>query len=311
MALISADQAHAALESYDAHLTATGLADQSRRAYRSRVAGYLSWLSGGDVGGSDLGGGDPLADRQARDRAVREYRAWVTSERRARPSTVNAMLTAVDHFYSHLGLGPAEVVREELPDPAPRILDEDQQRRFLDAVAERESVRDRAIAYALFYTGVRVAELVSLDLPDVVVGRQKSRLVVRGSGGSSLREVPLRAEPVELLRGWIRERRTWRGADDLQAFFLNRRGGRLTSRSVDDLVVRLGREAGIGGEADAPPVTPHVLRHTFGARLLRGGASLVAVAELMGHKRLDTTRRYTPPDAAGREHAIDLLLAER
>jgi integrase/recombinase XerC len=308
VALISADRAHAVLESYDAHLTVTGLADQSRRAYRSRVAGYLSWLSGGEVGGSDLGGGDPLADRPARDRAVREYRAWVTSERRARPSTVNALLTALDHFYSHLGLGPAEVVREELPDPAPRVLDEDQQRRFLDAVAGRESVRDRAIAYALFYTGVRVAELVSLDLPDVVVGRQRSRLVVRASGGGGPREIPLRVEPVQVLRGWIRERRTWRGSDDLQAFFLNRRGGRLTTRSVDDLVVRLGREAGI--VADGPPVTPHVLRHTFGARLLGGGASLIAVAELMGHKRLDTTRRYTPPDAAGRERAIDLLLAD-
>jgi integrase/recombinase XerC len=312
VALIAADRARAVLEAYDLVLDGSALADQSRRAYRSRVAGYLSWLAGDEVGGTDLGGGDPLTDRAARDRAVREYRSWVVGERQARPSTVNAMLTALDHFYSHQGLGPAQIEREERDEPAPHVLDDEQQARFLRAVAQRESVRDRAIAYALFYTGVRAAELVSLDVPDVVVARQKSRIVVRSAPGGrsgSPREIPLRAEPVHVLRGWIRERRRWPGADSMPAFFLNRRGGRLTSRSVDDLVVRLGRAAGIADE-EQPQVTPHVLRHTFAARLLGSGADIAAVAELMGHRRLDTTRRYSQRDSTARGRVVDLLLAD-
>jgi integrase/recombinase XerC len=296
LALISADHAQAVLEAYESSGAMSTLADQSRRAYRSRVAGYLSWLTSAEIGGSDLGGGDPLSDLRARDRAVEEYRSWVVSERRARPSTVNAMLTALDHFYGHLGLGPATVGREEQPEPAPRILDEGQQSRFLRAVARSASLRDRAIASTLYYTGVRVAELVSLDLPDVVVSRQSGRVVVRAPddrSGRRHRAIPLDAEPVHVLRGWKRERRTWAGADRLPALFLNRRGGRLTPRSVDDLVVRLGREAGIAADAQgAAQVTPHVLRHTVAARLLRGGADIMAVADLMGHKSLDTTRRY-------------------
>lgn len=298
LALISDDRGRAVLAEYEGALEDSGLADQSRRAYCSRVAGYLAWLAGGDVGGSDLGGGDPLDDRRARDRAVSEYRSWVVSQRGARPSTVNAILTALDHFYTHRRLGPAQAVREELATPSPRILDGDEQERFLHAVARHEAVRDRAVVCALFYAGVRVAELVALDVPDIRVGRSPARIVVRASG--RLREVPLGPEPVPVLREWIRERRQWQGASSLAALFLNRRGGRLSTRSVDNLVVRLGREAGIAGAPGGPQVTPHVLRHTFAARLLQGGADIMTVADLMGHKRLDTTRRYTPARPAGR-----------
>ena len=296
MALISEDRASVVLEEYGRTLAHSTLADQSRRAYRSRVAGYLAWLAGDSVGGSDLGGGDPLSDRTARDRAVQEYHSFVVGERGARPSTANAILTALDHFYGQLRLGPAEAVREDQPASPPRILTDEQQRSFLSTVARHESVRDRAVACALFYTGVRVTELVALDTRDLVVGRSKARVIVRESGGQS-REIPLRPEPVPVLRDWIRERRRWPDTGSHEALFLNRRGGRLTSRSVDELVVRLARAAGIWD--DGIQVTPHVLRHTFAARLLIDGADIMTVAALMGHKRLDTTRRYLTARSRG------------
>jgi integrase/recombinase XerC len=290
VAVVGAERVRDVLAEYDRVLASAALAPGTRRAYRSRVAGYLGWLSGDQVGGSDLGGGDPLGEPGARDRAVREYRSWMKRDRDAKPTTVNAILTALDHFYEHLRLGPAVVVRDELPEPAARVLNRQEQHRFLHAVERHESVRDQAIGYALFYTGVRVAELVALDVPDIQATAKRATVVVRPSRHNPYRELPLEADAVDArraLRVWMRERNNWPGADASPAFFLNRRGGRLTTRWISELVVRLGQAAGIGG-----PITPNVLRHTFAARLLHGGADIVLVAELMGYKRLDTARPF-------------------
>lgn len=282
MASVSKQRARDVLAEYELALGRAPLAAQSRRAYLSRVAGYLRWLT--EI---ELGGADPLSEPRARDTAVEAYRAWLTTGSDRKPATVNAVLTALDHFYEHLRLGPAAGVRVAR-DALPRVLDGDEQRSFLDAVERHDSVRDRAIAYALFFSGIRVGELVALDLADVRLRARPRRLVVWEGRGAGYRAVPLPAEPRPPLRAWIGERCGWRGADG-PAFFLNRRGARLSARSVDDLVVRLGRAAGI---EENRPVTPHVLRHTFGARLLDGGMDLAGVAELMGHKRLETTRQY-------------------
>lgn len=307
VAVVSEEGAGRALAEYEAALARAPLADQSRRAYRSRVAGYLTWLASDLVGGSDLRG-NPLADPPARDYAVAEYQDWVRSERGAQPSTVNAILTALDHFYGHLRLGPVNAVRAVVPEQDTRVLDDDEQRRFLRAALRRESVRDQAIAHALFYTGVRVAELVALDLPDVRLARTRSPLVVvRSSQAGRDRTIPISADSRPVLRAWVRERSRWPGASAVAAVFLNRRGGRLTARSVDNLVIEIGREAGIAGNQNEGQVTPQVLRHTFATRLLRGGTEVALVAELLGHKRLDTTRRYGPPPTGDRVRAIELL----
>jgi integrase/recombinase XerC len=285
VALLSDQRARDLLAEYAVALAGAPLADQSRRAYESRVAGYLTWLTQHDPGG------DPLADPHARNHAVQEYQSWLKAIREARPTTVNAILTALDHFYVHLRLGAAVGVREELPESSPRSLDKTEQRKFLAAALRRDSIRDQAIAFALFYTGVRVAELVAFDLSDLRVTGRRGHVLVRASARNRDRVIPLEAEPRGLLRSWSRARDDWPGAHQGVALFLNRRGGRLSVRSIDELVGDIGRDAGIAGAEDEARVTPQVLRHTFGARLLRDGTDLVAVSELLGHKRLDTTRR--------------------
>jgi integrase/recombinase XerC len=89
--------------------------------------------------------------------------------------------------------------------------------------------------------------------------------------------------------------------------FLNARGGRLGVRGASDILARLADDAGI----DAEDFTSHVLRHTFGTTLVRGGHDLVLVAELMGHRRLETTRGYSLPSATDRERAINSLPTDR
>lgn len=287
------------LARYEDALAATQLAERTRRAYRSRVAGYLDWLAATDIDG------DPLTDPRARNDAVRDYRVHLITVAERKPATVNATLTALDHFHDWLGLGPAVVQREDLPAAAPRALDDGDQRRFLRSVEQQDSPRDRALALTLFYSGVRVAELAALDVGDVALSTRKGRVIVREGTGERHREIPLHPAARTALRAWLRDRRSWPGADGA-ALWLNRRGGRLSARSIEQVVGAVGRAAHL--DDPEAPLTPQVLRHTFATRLLRQGVDVVVVADLLGHRRLDTVRRHSPPTAADREQAIDRLL---
>ncbi len=188
------------------------------------------------------------------------------------------------------------VQRDQLPRRAPRALDAREQKRYLRAVEARPLSRDRAIGRLLFYSGVRVDELVSLDEDDVPLSARKGKVIVREGKGGDSREVPLvdqvaRASVAE----WKKERATWRGADENPALFLNRRGGRLSARAVDQLLDALAADADLVDDDGNAVASAHTLRHTFGTNLLRSGVDIVTVAELMGHRRLDTTRLYTLP----------------
>lgn len=295
MALITPERAHDVRAAYERVLAEAELADSTRRAYVSRVSGFLRWLAGDEVGGSDFGRGDPLSDPATRDLAVREYLSWLRTERRARPSTVNAVLTALDLLYERLGPGPpAGVARTEAP-PAPvRVLNPDQQHRFLETASQVDSVRDRAILLTLYYTGVRVAELVALDLVDVDLGTRHAHLFVRESPRGLARRIPLDNQPRQAIREWRHERRRWDAKS--AACFVNRRGGRLTTRWVSDLVGRVGSEAQLARQDN--PLSPTVLRHTYGERLLSQGRSAEDVSSLLGYRRKDTLIRERHRGAA-------------
>jgi site-specific recombinase XerD len=200
--------------------------------------------------------------------------------------------------YTHLALGRPVVRREDLPARAPRALTEEQQRRLL-RMAERASARDRAIVVVLLYTGLRLAELVALDVDDVKVSARKGIVVVRSGKGDAYREVPLNALVRQVLEEWLADRQTRVGEGE-RALFVGRGGRRLSKRSVDDVVRGLGEDAGV-------KLSAHALRHTFLTRMVRQGSDLVLVAELAGHRRLETTRRYSLPSDADRLLAVERL----
>lgn len=172
-------------------------------------------------------------------------------------------------------------------------------KRYLRAVGRCPTARDRAIATLFFYSALRLEELTALDADDLAISARKGRVIVRSGKGDAYREVALNAEAREALEGWISERRARFGGGD-PALFVGREGGRLTTRAVDLIVRRLGEEAGL--EA---PFSAHVLRHTCLTKLVRNGNDLVMVAEIAGHKRLETTHRYTLPSEADREAAME------
>ncbi len=165
---------------------------------------------------------------------------------------------------------------------------------LLDMPKEQDTfmARDAAILELLYSTGMRVSELVSRDMADLDFAEEVLR--VRGKGNKE-RLVPVGRPAIEAVRSWLPQReqllaeRAARGnAVDKAPLFLNGRGGRLTSRSVERMVRAYGERAGI-----SQIVTPHALRHSFATHLLEMGADLRSVQELLGHASLSTTQRYT------------------
>lgn len=125
------------------------------------------------------------------------------------------------------------------------------------------------MAHVGFYGGLRIAEIVALDLHDVRSSARKGHLIVRYGKGGRYGEVPLHSALRGTLDVWLGDRAAWPRADDTTALFLNRRGGRLSTRGAYDALTALADAAGIavGRESD---FTPHVLRHTAGTTLTRG-----------------------------------------
>lgn len=300
----------AELARYQRALAAAPLSAGSRAKYAARVRSYLHWLDTSAIG--EEVHGDPLEDPGARDGAVRDWRAWAKTVARHRPTTINNTLAAIDDFYTRRGLGPATARREPLPRHAPKALDHRDVLRYLRAVEHCDSARDRVVALLPFYAGLRVAEVVGLDLDDIALSARKGRLRVRGKGrdGGKLRELPLaKPELREALAAWIEQRTSWPGAAGTDALLLNRRGGRLSDRSARTIITDLGEHVGLGDDPGGG-FGPHVLRHTFATQLLRGGADPVLVADLLGHASLDTVRVYTQPTDADREEALTILTTD-
>lgn len=279
---------------YERWLESQPLSANTRRTYRTRIRGYLEYLA---LTPAEYG--DPLADEHARDYAARDYKTHLKTVHRAKPSSVNLTLAAIDNFYRFLGMGKPDAKREDLPGVAPGALEPEEQKRFLRAVERSGSARDRAIARVLFFAGLRVSELVGLDTADISLSARKGRVTVRSGKGDAYREVALNAEVREALERWLAEREEYPDTGS-SAQFLNRRGGRLSSRAVDLIVRRFGEEANLERSVSA-----HVLRHTAMTNLVRAGNDLVMVAEIAGHKRLETTRRYSLPSEADRQAAME------
>ena len=153
-------------------------------------------------------------------------------------------------------------------------------------------LRDRAILELLYAAGLRVSEVVGVNVDDVDLHRRE----VRVTGKGSHQRLGLLGVPAcEALRVYLENARDrLRGRRDDGALFLNRSGGRLTQRSVQSLVRRYSLEAGL-----PPGVHPHTLRHTFATHLLDGGADVRVVQHLLGHASPATTQIYTHVTQAG------------
>ncbi len=280
---------------YESWLLRQPLAKNTQDAYRFHVRQYGEYLATRPATGDE-----PLRHSFARDYAVRDFKRYLKTERKAKPASVNLALSAIDHFYQFLGLDRVRVQREDLPQQSPRALKPEEQKAFLRAVERSSSLRDQALARLLFYTGVRLSECAALDVSDILISARKGLVIVRSGKGETYREVPLNAEARNALKDWLRDRGKRFPKLSDPALFLSLKGKRLSTRAIDLILRQLGADANL-------ELSAHILRHTCLTNLVRRGNDLVLVAEVAGHRRLETTRRYSLPSVDDRERAMEGL----
>jgi len=180
-------------------------------------------------------------------------------------------------------------------------LTKEEQRRLLRTAEHTRRPKDRAIVTLMLYTGIRISECAALNLDDVYAQGRKRRVTVRSGKGDKYRVVPLNGTACESLQAWLQERaQKFAGQKTDEAFFLNPQGGRMTTAALDLIVRKVGQEAGL-------EISAHILRHTLLTNLVRQGNDLVLVAEIGGHKRLETTRRYSLPSSEDKKKAMAAL----
>jgi integrase/recombinase XerC len=232
--------------------------------------------------------------------AIRGFLAHLF-EHEKKKSSIGRKLAAVRAFYKFLAkegvlaANPAATVSTpKLDKTLPRIMTEEEMNNFLNRVAEAVQVgepmmrRDRAILELLYASGLRVSELSGLDLRSVNFG--DSIVLVRGKGRKE-RIVPFGSKAKTALNDYlpVREKILMDNRKAGQvALFLNTKGARLTTRSVDRLLKKYVRSFGPNLR-----VSPHSLRHAFASHLLTEGADLRSIQEMLGHKSLATTQKYT------------------
>jgi integrase/recombinase XerC len=220
---------------------------------------------------------------------VRAYISWLYT--RNSRSSISRKLASVRTFFEFLIRKGA--LKNNLAKLVPTPRGEKRLPTFLtvDEVVKLLSIegtgallsRDVAVLELLYSSGLRVSELVGINLNDIDL----KNLTVKVLGkGNKERIVPVGSKAAQALDEYLRERLGMNpGGDHL---FVNTRGDRLNVRSVDRIIRKYALLAGIPKN-----VSPHVLRHTFATHLLGGGADLRAIQEMLGHKSLSTTQRYT------------------
>jgi integrase/recombinase XerC len=278
-----------ALMGFERHLS--GELDRSPhtvRAYLGDVASLLDHAARRGV--TEPGGLDLEAVRSWLARLASQGRARTTVARRA---TAARTFTAWAHRTGLVSSDVAGRLRAPQPHrPLPDVLDQDEVVTVLAAAAagvgdgSAVALRDQVVVELLYATGIRVGELVGLDVDDVDLARRTVRVLGKGRRE---RTVPFGVPADRAVRAWLGTGRPAlaRPASG-PALLLGARGGRLDPRVARAVVHRLVRAA-----PDAPDVGPHGFRHSAATHLLEGGADLRSVQELLGHASLATTQIYT------------------
>jgi integrase/recombinase XerC len=228
-------------------------------------------------------------------RLLRAFVVWLHEQKYAK-TTIARRLAALRSFGKYLcraGVltqNPAQSLRGPRPEKRlPHFLTLADVQKLLAAPPDADWAgrRDRAMLETLYSSGIRVSELVGLDVTHLDVN--DGVITVRGKGKKE-RLALLGPDAVRAINRWLDDRTELlkQTAKETPAVFLNNKGGRLTTRSVGRLLAKHLRTAGLD-----PRTSPHTLRHSFATHMLDAGADIRGVQELLGHKSLATTQVYT------------------
>ena len=237
---------------------------------------------------------------------IERYMGWLVEQGR-RKSSQARILSAIKSFYNYLLFGerldvsPAEPVgAPKCGRPLPDVLSTDEIDRIIAAVDTRtvKGRRDSAILEVLYSCGLRVSELVSLRLCDLFFGEGYIRVIGKGD---KQRLVPISAVARDKIQIYLEDRRCVQSRDE--RVFLNNRGSGLTRVMIFTLLRQAALRAGITAR-----ISPHTFRHSFATHLLRGGAGIRQVQEMLGHESIVTTEIYTHLDIGDLRRTVEECL---
>jgi site-specific recombinase XerD len=276
-----------------------GLANKSQENYARFLNKFFNWLSDNDL--------DKLRPDKLDDQHIWKYKVFLSrhvdpvSKKTLMKSTQNYYLIALRsllEYFAEIGiksLSPTMVkLAKDKSDKEIKYLKLEELERLLlcPDTSTIIGLRDRAILETLFSTGLRVAELASLDREQLKIKKDTDELEISVVGkGSKVRTVYFSARAIKYLRHYLDKRH-----DPDEALFINYKPGaeksglprRLTTKSVEDIVKKYVKIAGL-----PIMVTPHTLRHSFATDLLAQGADIRLVQEFLGHRNISTTQIYT------------------
>ena len=279
----------------DALTAEKGYSERTCRAYRHDILEFFSILKENWTSGSHPQTEAALpAPVSVTGLKIRYYLGIL--HKKNKKVTIARKLSAIRSFFKFLikqgvvDQNPAETVatpRQEKKIPA--YLPVDDIFRLLDSIETDTLLKARNLAMfeTLYSCGIRVSELANLDVEDI---RQSSGIVRVVGKGNRERLVPIGQKALGAIAAYRRRLKS-ACADatyDHTPLFLNKNGSRLTTRSIARILEKIAKECGL-----AIPISPHGLRHTFATHMLDAGADLRAIQELLGHKSLATTQKYT------------------
>jgi integrase/recombinase XerC len=204
-------------------------------------------------------------------------------------------LSAIRAFYRYLlkegkvKNNPAEgIIAPKSPRKLPKVLDADQTVQLVEINEDDPlAIRDKAMLELIYSSGLRLAELISLNLNDIDF---KDRILTVTGKGKKTRSVPVGQYAIKSIKKWLEERKLMTN-DSEQALFVSKRGKRISPRSVQERLKQWAIKQGLPNH-----VHPHMLRHSFASHLLESSGDLRAVQELLGHADISTTQVYTHLD---------------
>ncbi len=289
---------HELLNQYEQWLRVErNLAERTRRAYiydLTRLAEFLTLLHGRT----------PRPD-QITDEALREYLNHMQLERACKSTTLARMISSLRGFFDFgveravIAQSPAARLRTpKQPRKLPIYLVAHEIARLLDS-PDRDQPRgrrDRAIMTMLTFTGIRLSELVAIDLRDIDLVNRALRVLGKGR---KERIVPLNSIVIDVINEWLE----LRPLSDSQALLLNKFGRRLSGRSVENIVRHHALKAGIFKDG----ISPHKLRHTFATLLHAREVDLIEIQSLMGHASIASTQIYTHTSSSRLHAAVRKL----
>lgn len=261
-----------------------GLAKNTLDSYRRDLSKFLGFLRRNNI----------TALRDVDRPQIMSFLEDLHKQRRA-AATISRNLAAIRSFYSFLvqenlsAANPsAELDAPKIPKRLPNVMTVAQVAILMEQpdASSPAGLRDKAMLELLYATGIRVSELVDLNLIDVNLEMGFLRCLGKGS---KERIVPMGRTAVEAVDAYLLRGRVKLGRKKEQgAVFLNVHGGRLTRQGFWKILKKYVRQAGFEGD-----ITPHTLRHSFATHLLENGADLRAVQEMLGHSDISTTQIYT------------------